>query len=1000
MRPTLMNRPKMKYTLSLLTTLVLAPLALCAMEPISIKTEFLENPLAIDTAKPRFSWIVEDATPGAKQTAYQVQASSSEKFDKADLWESGKITSEQSHLVEYAGKPLVSRQQAWWRVKTWDKDRKVGGWSKPATFAVTLLNESDWTAQWIKTDLKAENNDAAQLWMRMTTVPVVEANLAAPKKEQSATVEPEELRKVEEKTLSRLGGIVSCPMLRREVTLAGAIRRARAYVAAPGFFELRINGRKVGDRELEPGVTPFCEQVLYSVHDITPYLQQGTNAFGLILGHGYFVDEAGTCVIGVPMGQTPLTRAQFEIEYEDGRREAVVTDGNWKYAASPILKDSHWMGECYDARCERTGWDTAGFAESGWKNCIAEKSPTKRMAPDLVPPERVVRRIKAKKLYSPVEGVWVFDMGEVFSGAAELKVNVPAGTIFTMRYAQRVWSVDQKIGSLLHYPHTIIKEQISGMIAPSTGTMGNGGVVAGRGYQNLTPTDVYVAKGGGEEAWRRKFGYTACRYVELTGYPGKPPEDAVTGVVVHTDLPREGSFTSSDALLNQIYAACVNTYLYCTHGFTQDNPTREKQYCADMMAGNARLSATFAPSSQLWGKLVESSRLTQDETGHFLFLCGFRSCLETPVHESGSIQLAYLLWTYYGDDRPLARCLAAFAAYFDYYWDNPGNRRNKKLPPNLPLAAEDLSKGLLRGGKWCFDWYDTATVVDLPGSERKMPPYEQQRLFWGTAHSVENLDMFVEMACYAGRSDLVQKYGALAKKLREELNKTFYDQKNATYGCQGNDALALSAKLPSAEEGVNVAASIAGDIERRGGRFVAGTHGFPRLFDALSAHGYENTAYTIATRKGYPGMAHMLESGYGTLFEDWNTYNNRHGTVGAVVQSERSRMGFWFAEWLCGIRPEPEHPGFRQFVLGPVFPEKLEWAKAEVPSPYGKISSAWKRDGETIRWNVTVPWNTSATVKLPGVSGITVNDKLINKSEFNLPSGKWEIVAKQNKELK
>ena len=991
----------MKHALACRIWLLLASLVAHAIEPTSLKTEFLENPLAIDTAKPRFSWIVEDLTPGAKQTAYQVQAASSaEDFDKTDLWDSGKVASDRSHLVEYAGKALVSRQQVSWRVKTWDQDGKEGEWSQPATFAVALLDASDWTAQWIKTDLKADNNDAAQFWMRMTTVPVVEANLDAPKKNQPATVEPEELRKAEEKTLSRLGGIVSCPMLRREVTIEGKIRRARAYVAAPGFFELRINGRKVGDRELEPGVTPFREQVYYTVHDITRFLQQGANALGMILGHGYFVDEAGTCVIGVPKGKTPLTRAQFEIEFEDGRNEVVMTDGNWKYAASPILKDSHWMGECYDARREIAGWDTAGFADSGWKNCIIEPPPTKRLAPDMVPPERVVRRIKATKLYNPVEGVWVFDMGEVFSGAAELKVDVPAGTMLTMRYAQRAWAVDQKIGSLLHYPHTVIKEQIPGMIAPNTGSMGNGGVVAGRGYQNLTPTDVYVARGSGDEIWRRKFGYTACRYVELTGYPGMPPEDAVTGVVVHTDLPREGSFTSSDAVLNQIYAACANTYLYCTHGFTQDNPTREKQYCPEMMAGNARLSATFAFSGHLWKKMIESTLFTQDETGHLAMFCGFRGMLESPVHESGAIQLAYLLWKYYGDDRPLDRSLASFAAYFDYYWDNPENRRNRNLPPNSPLAAVDLSKGLLRGGKWCFDWYDTATVVDLPGSERRIPPYEKQCLFWGTAHSVENLEMFVEMARHAGRGDLVQKYSALAEKLREELNQTFYDRKNATYGCQGNDALALAAHLPSTEERHKVASSIARDIEQRGGRFVAGTHGFPRLFDALSSYGRENTAYTIATRKGYPGLAHMLELGYGTLLEDWNTYDNRHGTVGAVVQSERSRMGFWFTEWLCGIRPDPEHPGFQRFVLGPVFPDKLESARAEMPSPYGRISSAWKREDGRIKWDIVVPWNTTAYVKIPGSTKITVNGRATAENEFDLPAGRWEIVASRGMELK
>ncbi|NBT72509.1 MAG: alfa-L-rhamnosidase, partial [Betaproteobacteria bacterium] len=142
-------------THALVATLLLAPLAAHALEPTSLKAEFLENPLGLDTTKPRFSWIVEDPAEGAKQTAYQVQASSSEeKLTKgeADLWESRKIVSGQSHLVEYAGKPLVSRQQAWWRVKSWDKDGKETAWSKPASFELALLEEKDWKAPWIRTD--------------------------------------------------------------------------------------------------------------------------------------------------------------------------------------------------------------------------------------------------------------------------------------------------------------------------------------------------------------------------------------------------------------------------------------------------------------------------------------------------------------------------------------------------------------------------------------------------------------------------------------------------------------------------------------------------------------------------------------------------------------------------------------------------------------------------------------------------------------------------------
>lgn len=957
--------------LTLLTAVLLAPLAAHAIAPSSLKTEFLENPLGLDTAQPRLSWIVEDSTTGARQTAYQVQvASSMETFDRPDLWDSGKVASDQSHLVEYAGKPLASRQQVWWRVKTWVKNGKETGWSQPARFELGLLADADWTAQWVRADLPPENNDAAQAWMRMAAVPVIEGNLArkpdAPFNSPPNTGEPltpDVMRGAEAACRQRLEKLDPCPLLRREIELNGAIRRARAYVAAPGFFELRINGRKVGDRELEPGVTPFPQQVLYAVHDITPFLREGANAIGLILGHGWFdSSHIGHCL---PIGNDPVALAQFEIEFDDGRRVLVGTDETWKCAPSPILKDAHWLGECYDARRELAGWDQAGFDAGAWKNCLATESPTKRLAPGLVPPERVVRRVKAKRLYSPANGVWVYDMGEAFSGAAELNVNVPAGTTLTLRYAQRVFAPDQELGSLLRYDHLNNVERRHGLIASSEGSMGTGGKVAGRKYQAFAPTDVYVARGSGTESWRRRFGYTAYRYVELTGYPGMPPADAVTGVVVHTDLLRQGTFACSNELLNRIYTACVNSFFYCTHGFTQDNPTREKQFTPWAPAASAGLAAGFSSPGlgKIWTQVIDASIFTQDASGHFLPFFGFRENYECPVTESGSIPLAYELWLRCGDDRPLRHSLDGFAAYLDYYFNNPQNRRDKGLYPTCKTAAADLSQGLLRGGNFSFDWYDGDTVVDLPPGQ--LPPLEPRRLMWGTGILCEDLARFIAMARHAGRDDLASKYSALLDAIRTDMRKQLFNAATGSYGCQGSDALAFTAGVAAPEDRPRVVEALVNDIAKRGGRFTTGTHGFPRLLAVLSENGHANVAFQLVTRESYPGLANLLQTGNGTFGETWNTWRTPYGSVGGMVQSERGAMGFWFTEWLGGIRPDPEHPGGQHILLNPVFPAKLDSARAETPSPYGTISSAWKRDVDTIRWNVTVPWNTTATAKFP-----------------------------------
>jgi hypothetical protein len=172
--------PSILPLLPLLAFLLIPSLTVLAGEPVTLKTELLENPLGIDTVKPRFSWIVEDSTPGAKQTAYQVQAASApEKLaaDEADLWDSGKVASGQSHLIEYSGTPLASRQQVWWRVKSWDQHGKESTWSEPAWFEIALLESEDWVGQWVKAGLKPANNEATEHWIRLTTVPVTETNV-------------------------------------------------------------------------------------------------------------------------------------------------------------------------------------------------------------------------------------------------------------------------------------------------------------------------------------------------------------------------------------------------------------------------------------------------------------------------------------------------------------------------------------------------------------------------------------------------------------------------------------------------------------------------------------------------------------------------------------------------------------------------------------------------------------------------------------------------------
>jgi alpha-L-rhamnosidase len=244
----------MKRLLELSAATLLATLAACAAVPGSLRTEFLENPIGIDAAPPRFSWVVEDLTPGARQTAFRVQAASSlEKLDAgvADLWDSRKVDSDQSHLVAYGGRSLVSRQTVWWRVKSWDQAGREGGWSQPARFEMGLLSDSDWQAAWIAAPAEVPvESPTSRTWAQYT---------ALAGDSHAAGVD------------FLLKNFPPVPLFRREFELAGSVKRARLYLGVRGYAVPSINGRRVGDRRLDPAYRE------YDLNTHSRYLRDSTN---------------------------------------------------------------------------------------------------------------------------------------------------------------------------------------------------------------------------------------------------------------------------------------------------------------------------------------------------------------------------------------------------------------------------------------------------------------------------------------------------------------------------------------------------------------------------------------------------------------------------------------------------------------------------------------------------------------------------------------------------
>ena len=310
----------------------------------NLRCEYRVDPLGIDSRTPRLSWIILSDRRAEIQTAYRVLAASSAELlakGRGDLWDSGKIESDRQNQVEYAGKPLESRMRCYWKVRTWDKAGAPSAWSNGATWTMGLLTPRDWKAQWI-----------------------------------GAAATPEQGPSEGDDGLKPSAAI----QLRKEFALEKAVKQAFVYVCGLGFYELRLNGQKVGDRLLDPGWTNYRRTCLYATYDVTAELARGPNALGVILGNGMYNVPGGRYVKFTGTFGPPKVILQLYVEYADGTSTLVVTDPSWKWSPSPVVFNCIYGGEDYDARRETSGWDKSGFNDQGFRRVAVVDGPGGRLA--------------------------------------------------------------------------------------------------------------------------------------------------------------------------------------------------------------------------------------------------------------------------------------------------------------------------------------------------------------------------------------------------------------------------------------------------------------------------------------------------------------------------------------------------------------------------------------------------------------------------------------------
>jgi alpha-L-rhamnosidase len=884
------RKERLVCSLVLLTSLLFVFTGHGSSAPVELRCEYLVNPQGIDATQPRLFWQWEaarSAVRGHRQTAYQVLVATNEtdlRGDKGDLWDSGKVMSDESAQIPYSGKPLTSQEACWWKVRVWDENGGASAWSRPAHWTTGLLQPDDWKGQWIGFD---------------------EPTGGQPRNLPGAVTDESETRRL------------AARWLRKEFPVSRAVRRATVYFSGLGLSELYLNGQKVGEDALSPGLTDYDKRVFYVTHDVTGLVRAGRNAVGVVLGNGRFYAPRVRIPTRTRSFGFPKLLLQLEVEYTDGTRDVIVSDSSWKLTtAGPIQANNEYDGEEYDARREMPGWAKAGFDDSAWSSAQIVSAPGGQLAAQMIEPIRVTGILKPVALAEPSPGVFIFDLGQNMVGWCRLKMSGPAGTKVMLRHAET-----------LKPDGTLYLDNIRG----------------------AKVTDSYTLNGKGLEVYEPRFTYHGFRYVEVTGFPGKPALAALEGRVVNDDLEGAGEFSCSQPMINRIYRNVLWGVRGNYRSIVTDCPQRdERQGWLGDRSAESRGEAYLFDIAALYAKWTQDMADSQRPSGSICDVCPsyWPMYNDNVTWPSSAVIIPGALLDQYADTGVVARMYPSMVKWVDH-------------------MSGFIKEGIIAKdnyGDWCVPPKDARQIHSTDPALKTAPE------ILATTYFYHCLKLMTHYATVLDKNVDAQRFNQLAEQLKTALNEKFYNPQAGYYGNGSQTACVLPLAfdmVPEAGRG-RVFEHLAEKITQESkGHIGTGLVGGQWLNRVLTEGGRVDLAYGFATNTTYPSWGYMVEKGATTVWELWNgdtadpamNSGNHVMLVGDFV--------IWLYEDLAGIQSDPAQPGFKHILLRPQPVGDLKWVKTSLRSLHGIIRSDWKIEGGNFQWKVTVPPNATATVYVP-----------------------------------
>lgn len=893
------------------------------LEVLSLRTDYLNNPLGLDAKQPRLGWKLLCNGRNVMQSAYQVQASSEENFTSF-LWDSGKVESDTSQGILYSGPSLQSLQRVYWRVKVWSNQGEESAFSASAYFETGLLHPWEWKAMWIE--------------------PEKEIDILAYK---------------------------PAPYIRKEFMVKKGLVSARVCLTAKGLYSFFVNGIEGTDHLFTPGFTSYYKRHQYQVYDITHLLQEGENAFGVILGDGWWRGATGGASLKNNFGYKVAFLGQFMLDYEDGSREIIGSDSSFRTSSGPLLKSDMKAGDLYDARLTLQGWNQCGFDDSLWKPVQIQEGGFDNLIGSRSVPVKQKERFTPKVLLTP-NGESVLDFGQNMAGWVEMKVQGEAGTEVVLVHGE---ALDRNGNFTLQ--HLSEHEKVED-------------------FQEVH----YILAGNGIESYHPQFSIFGFRYVLVKNYPGEIKPERFTAVAIYSDLEETGDFSCSNPLINQLVS---NSRWSQKGNFMEvptDCPTRERAAWTGDAQVFSRTAADFMnvyPFFEKWMADLAAEQFQDGSVGSTVpTVLGHHSIEEwervsrqitnpmmamrrpkpgTAGMLDGSsgwgdaaVIIPWTMYLCYGDKTILENQFESAKAWVDYMaaCARNENERFKDTPAYQNYTDGELDANYIwdtkfHWGEWLeadSEFNDLASVMSK--SQGCYPDV-------ATAYYAYSTRLLADMASVLDKVEDETKYRVLYEKIKRVYNQYFIQENgNILEERQAPNVRTLAFGLADEDKKQAVADRLAQLVKEQDYHLNTGFLSTPFILHALADNGHTDTAFRLLEQDTCPSWLYAVSKGATTIWESWRGMKPDGELSGSLNHYSYGAVCDFLFAGIAGIRPQWENPGYKHFILKPLVGGTLTQVSATLESFYGTIHSSWEKSDGQVIYRFEVPVNTTATIMLLG----------------------------------